>query len=82
MGRAAVMKRIMFCKMQASGNDFLVIDNIRSSLKRPEYADICKKLCRRRFSVGADGMIVAEKGRDSIYRMRIFNSDGSEAEMC
>ena len=76
------MTQIKFTKMCAAGNDFIVIDNREKNLSRGE-ADLAKELCQRRFSVGADGLLFLEgasQGND--FRMRIFNPDGSEAEMC
>jgi diaminopimelate epimerase len=73
---------IEFTKYHGLGNDFILIDNRSSSTPviTPEQA---VKLCDRHFGIGADGVIFAlpaEKGTD--YTMRIFNSDGSEPEMC
>ncbi|WP_193200657.1 diaminopimelate epimerase [Nostoc sp. MG11] len=73
---------IEFTKYHGLGNDFILIDNRSSSAPAltPEQAI---KLCDRHFGIGADGVIFAlpgEKGAD--YTMRIFNSDGSEPEMC
>ncbi|MBN1494039.1 MAG: diaminopimelate epimerase [Candidatus Omnitrophica bacterium] len=69
-----------FYKMCASGNDFIVIDNQDRSLKNP--AKVAKELCQRRLSVGADGLLVLEPSKKNDIKMRIFNADGSEAEMC
>ncbi|KYC39348.1 diaminopimelate epimerase [Scytonema hofmannii PCC 7110] len=73
---------IEFTKYHGLGNDFILIDNRSSSTPAitPEQAI---KLCDRHFGIGADGVIFAlpgENGND--YTMRIFNSDGSEPEMC
>ncbi|WP_017652639.1 diaminopimelate epimerase [Fortiea contorta] len=73
---------IEFTKYQGLGNDFILIDNRASSLPvlTPEQAIAW---CDRHFGIGADGVIFAltgESGAD--YTMRIFNSDGSEPEMC
>jgi len=73
---------IEFTKYHGLGNDFILIDNRSSSTPviTPEQA---VKLCDRHFGIGADGVIFAlpaENGTD--YTMRIFNSDGSEPEMC
>lgn len=74
-------KEIAFTKLQGAGNDFIVIDNRKSLLKRdlPAWA---RKLCKRRVSVGADGLILVERSKRAHVKMRIFNPDGSEAEMC
>ncbi|HLD30251.1 MAG TPA: diaminopimelate epimerase [bacterium] len=71
---------VKFWKLEASGNDFILLDNRDNRYAGLET--VAKKLCRRRISVGADGLLVMEKARGYHFRMRIFNSDGSEAEMC
>ncbi|NET00515.1 MAG: diaminopimelate epimerase [Sphaerospermopsis sp. SIO1G2] len=73
---------IEFTKYHGLGNDFILIDN-RSSLTPVITPEKAVKLCDRHFGIGADGVIFAlpgQKGTD--YTMRIFNSDGSEPEMC
>lgn len=73
---------IKFTKLCAGGNDFIVVDNRRRSISSGK-AGLARNLCQRRFSVGADGLILLEKSSQSNdFRMRIFNPDGSEAEMC
>ncbi|MBC7131208.1 diaminopimelate epimerase [Candidatus Bathyarchaeota archaeon] len=70
-----------FWKMHGLGNDYIVIDNTDDKLNvNPSV--LAKELCRRRFSVGADGLILACKSSKADVKMRIFNADGSEAEMC
>lgn len=73
------MKRIIFAKMVASGNDFIVAE-LRA--KNQELRKIAKQVCDRKYGVGADGLLVLEKSRKADVRMRVFNVDGSEAEMC
>ncbi|EPS67996.1 hypothetical protein M569_06771, partial [Genlisea aurea] len=71
-----------FVKYHGLGNDFILVDNLESLVPKitPEKA---VKLCDRNFGVGADGVIVAMPGTNGTdYTMRIFNSDGSEPEMC
>ena len=73
---------IEFTKYHGLGNDFILIDNRSSShpVLTPEAA---VKLCDRNFGIGADGVIFTLPGQDGTdYTMRIFNSDGSEPEMC
>jgi diaminopimelate epimerase len=73
---------IEFVKYHGLGNDFILIDNRASSepVVTPEQAI---KLCDRHFGIGADGVIFALPGTNGTdYTMRIFNSDGSEPEMC
>jgi diaminopimelate epimerase len=70
--------------MSGTGNDFLMVDNRKGLLKEPELADLARAACPRRISAGADGLILIDPARTAghEYRMRIFNADGSEAEMC
>ncbi|KAH7298882.1 hypothetical protein KP509_25G062900 [Ceratopteris richardii] len=71
-----------FSKYQGLGNDFLLVDN-RDSAEPKISPEQAVKLCDRNFGVGADGVIFAMPGiNGSDYSMRIFNSDGSEPEMC
>ncbi|WP_019504321.1 diaminopimelate epimerase [Pleurocapsa sp. PCC 7319] len=73
---------IEFSKYQGLGNDFILIDNRQSAdpIITPEQAI---KMCDRHFGIGADGVIFALPGTESAeYTMRIYNSDGSEPEMC
>ena len=69
---------ISFFKMQAIGNDFIII-NMLTNTFRYSYWDLSKFLCNRKFGVGADGVIFLEKGENAEFKMRIFNQDGSEA---
>ena len=71
-----------FWKMHGSGNDYIVIDNKRIRINSGEAATLARKLCERRFSVGADGLLLVENSAVADVKMRIFNVDGSEAEMC
>ena len=75
-----------FSKYQGLGNDFLILEGRRGQLTgeiRDPSAEWVKRVCDRRFGVGGDGLILAlppEGAAD--LRMRIFNADGTEAEMC
>ncbi len=72
-----------FTKMHALGNDYIVINETDSEVVPEEYKSILSDvICKRRFSVGSDGVIFACKSDVSDVKFRIFNSDGSEAEMC
>jgi diaminopimelate epimerase len=75
------MQKLSFYKMSGSGNDFIMIDN-RGARLDVEPATLAQRLCRRAISVGADGLILVEPSSKADFRMRIFNADGSEAEMC
>jgi diaminopimelate epimerase len=74
-------RAISFTKMESGGNDFIIIDNRKKILPRT-LSRLAVNLCRRRSSIGADGLILLEKAEKADYRMRIFNPDGSEPEMC
>lgn len=74
------MKTINFHKMVASGNDFIVIDNRRKIVK--DARKLARELCPFHTSVGADGILLLEPSRKAAFKMRIVNSDGSEAEAC
>jgi diaminopimelate epimerase len=73
---------IEFCKMSGSGNDFILIDNRDLSLPVSNVTDFVKRVCERKVSVGADGLILIEKSDRVDFRWRFFNADGSEVDMC
>lgn len=68
--------------MHGLGNDYVVIDNRDQKIPEKLVKTYAEKLCERRFSVGADGLLLVYASNVADIRMRIFNSDGSEAEMC
>jgi diaminopimelate epimerase len=72
--------KLAFTKMQGLGNDFVVIDNRETKLRR--LSSLAKKLCDRRLGVGADQLLLLSHSQKSDFKMRIFNADGSEVEMC
>lgn len=73
---------INFTKYHGLGNDFILIDNRQNPLPIIT-SEQAAKLCDRNFGIGADGVIFVLPGQDGTdYTMRIFNSDGSEPEMC
>jgi len=69
-----------FTKMHALGNDFVVIDSRGAQMEG--LVALSTKLCNRRFGIGADQMLVLEDSDKADFRMRIFNGDGGEVEMC
>jgi diaminopimelate epimerase len=71
-----------FWKMHGLGNDYIVIDNRNEKISDTEAAELAQKLCERRFSVGADGLLLVSNSSLADVKMLIFNADGSEAEMC
>jgi diaminopimelate epimerase len=75
--------QIGFLKIHGLGNDFIIVDERQDTIvPENEKANFAKKYCQRRFSVGADGTLFLEKANNVDANMRIFNSDGSEAENC
>ena len=68
-----------FTKLQATGNDFILIEADRM---RRDWAKLSQAMCDRRFGVGSDGLILLLKSKVADFRMRMFNPDGSEAEVC
>jgi diaminopimelate epimerase len=81
MERKAV-KKIPFMKMSGSGNDFIFIDHREPFIPAEEMAGMARKVCRHKVSVGADGLVFIEKSDRADFKWRVFNPDGSEAEMC
>ncbi|MCM8784679.1 MAG: diaminopimelate epimerase [Candidatus Omnitrophica bacterium] len=69
-----------FLKIAGSGNDFVVVDNRKNLIRNKKSLAI--KLCDRKFGIGADGLLLLENSKNADFKMRIFNPDGSEAEMC
>jgi diaminopimelate epimerase len=76
------MSNMQFWKMHGLGNDYIVIDNRDGKICDQKASTLAKKLCTRRFSVGADGLLLVCVSKVADVKMRIFNPDGSEAEMC
>ncbi|UCD77850.1 MAG: diaminopimelate epimerase [Desulfobacterales bacterium] len=76
------MKPVPFYKMSGSGNDFIIIDNRSRIIDDIELPNFIRHVCRRKMSVGADGLILIEPSDKADFRWRFYNSDGSRAEMC
>ena len=76
------MRTFAVAKVQGTGNDFVLFDN--ASSERLPFASLAQIWCARRFGIGADGLLVLEPPTDgeADISMRIFNADGTEAEMC
>jgi diaminopimelate epimerase len=72
------MSTLTFVKYQGAGNDFILIDDRALSFDPA----IIPQLCHRKFGIGSDGVILLQHDSSADFRMRIFNSDGSEAESC
>ncbi len=73
---------MILTKMQAAGNDFLLVNGLENHLNVEEKRKLAKNLCRRRLSFGADGMIFLEASKDYAFTMDFYNADGSSGEMC
>ncbi len=76
------MQEIKFAKYSGTGNDFIIIDNRGGVIAPAAMAETARLLCRRRFAVGADGLILIEDSGQADFRWQFFNADGSRAEMC
>lgn len=75
---------IQLIKCHGSGNDFLLIDEMKASysFKEEERAQLAVHLCNRNSTLGADGILFVLSSNHADARMRVFNADGSEASMC
>ncbi len=74
-----------FTKMQGLGNDFIILEANELSNIKPDCSELAKKMCDRKFGIGADGLIIVnppDVSSDCDISWRIFNSDGTEPEMC
>ena len=72
--------RIFFTKMHAAGNDFLILNCLKAEIL--DAPTLARTLCKRHFSVGADGLVLVLPSKIADFQMKIFNADGSEAQMC
>jgi len=69
-----------FSKLQATGNDFILVD-ILTEPGEGDWGELARAMCDRHFGIGADGLILVQNSTIADLKMRIFNSDGSEAEV-
>ena len=76
------MTTIPFFKMSGSGNDFIIIDNREAVVPEAHLQALIIGACRRKLSVGADGLILIEPSDSVDFRWRFFNADGSLPDMC
>lgn len=76
------MQALKFHKMHGCGNDFIVFDDAQDRFSWHELSELARQHCRRRFGVGADGLIAIGRHPEADYEMRYVNADGSRAEMC
>ena len=76
---------VNFTKMHGLGNDYIYIETIKDNYqidKEKNIQEVVRYLSDRHFGIGGDGVIFIEKSKNADFKMRMFNSDGSEAEMC
>ena len=78
-------RTVSFVKLHGAGNDFVAADNRDGCIEEAEKRPLARRMCPRRFGIGADGLILIERAgpqQDADYAMRYFNADGSEGELC
>ncbi|MGI9531732.1 diaminopimelate epimerase, partial [Lutimonas sp.] len=73
--------KLEFFKYQGAGNDFVIVDNRNDSFPKDEYP-LIRKLCDRKFGIGADGFMLLEKGNNVDFKMSYYNADGHPGSMC
>lgn len=71
---------MLFTKMHALGNDYLVVNNLRSCLMKPEA--FAKQFCDRHTGVGADGVLLVKPSAVADFKMELYNADGSRPQVC
>ena len=76
------MMSVPFYKMSGSGNDFIIIDNRDNIVPLDDLSEFAARVCRRKLSAGADGLILIVPSSTVDFKWQFFNSDGSVAEMC
>ncbi|MFX0106235.1 MAG: diaminopimelate epimerase, partial [Candidatus Hodarchaeota archaeon] len=76
------LERLEFEKYHGLGNDYVLINDIEWNIPEEKKSKLAMKLCEFHFSIGADGLIFICNSDKADIRMRIFNNDGTEAEMC
>jgi len=75
--------KLDFIKMHGIGNDFIIIDDRNKNIHgKIDYGKLAVKMCSRHFGIGGDGIIIILDSQKKDIKFRIFNADGSEAEMC
>ncbi|TFU90818.1 diaminopimelate epimerase [Dysgonomonas mossii] len=74
------MKKLKFTKMHGAGNDYIYMNGFVQEIENPSALAI--RLSNRNFGIGSDGLVLILPSENSDFRMQMFNSDGSEAEMC
>jgi diaminopimelate epimerase len=70
---------VKFTKLQSAGNDFVLVE---AGDKAGDWPGLARAVCRRNFGIGADGLLILTSSQNADFGMRVFNTDGSEAEAC
>jgi len=76
------LENLEFEKYHGLGNDYIIINDIKWNIPENKKSKLAITLCETHFSVGADGLIFVGSSKQADIKMRIFNNDGTEAEMC
>lgn len=71
---------LIFYKYQGTGNDFIILDNRQGNISLTQ--EQIKKMCNRRFGIGADGLMLLNEKKGYDFEMKYYNSDGNESSMC
>ena len=74
--------QVPFTKMEGAGNDYVYLDAIRTPLSLANAPSLARRWSDRHFGIGADGLIVMERGQEAPVRMSMWNADGSRGAMC
>lgn len=74
------MKKVNFVKMHGAGNDYIYLDGIHNRFE--DLPDLARKISDRHFGIGSDGLVIITDSESADFGMRMFNADGSEAQMC
>ena len=74
--------RLPFYKYQATGNDFVIINQLVVPYLKNPSSDVIQNICDRRFGIGADGLMLLEKDEETDFKMTYYNSDGGLSTMC
>lgn len=75
-----MQNKLRFAKMQGVGNDYVYVNCFEERVEKP--SELVPRICDRHFGVGSDGVVLIMPSGTADVRMRMFNADGSEAEMC
>src|SRR4030066_1125410 len=74
------MAEIPFTKMHGCGNDFIFLDCLNGEIG--DLGGVAKRLCDRRFGIGADQLLTVHPSKIADFKMEIYNADGGQVEMC